>query len=149
MKSYFKNFIETIPEDIHSSTKSYLCRDIAIFEPEKYIFGDVICFDDYHFVLFFSNPPLAIIDGCKYQFKKGSLIVIQPGAIVSILPTKITKWCKYIAISIKKEFFHKIASQITDGEEFRFKRFENVYSKQLLDLIGNLQHELMNYGEYY
>ncbi|MGI6225121.1 MAG: helix-turn-helix domain-containing protein [Peptococcales bacterium] len=149
MDTYFGNFIEKIPQDIHSVTKSYICRYIAIFEPEEFIFGDVLCFEDYHFVLFFSNPPLATIDGCYYQFKKGSLIVIQPGSVVSILPTEKTKWIKYIAISVKKDFFEKVAFQIANEGEFKFKCIENFYSKQLLDLIGSFQLELMNYGESY
>jgi AraC family transcriptional regulator len=59
------------------------------------------------------------------------------------------KKIKYIAISVKEEFFQKIALQITGREEYKFKRIKNVYSKQLLDLIGNFQLELMNYGESY
>jgi len=42
-----------------------------------------------------------------------------------------------------------VADEIAGGEAFAFKRVQGRYSNQLLDLIGNFQLELMNYGEAY
>lgn len=55
MKAKFDYFAETIPPDMYSRTKSNICQHIAIFEPQEYAVGEVICVDDYHFILFFST----------------------------------------------------------------------------------------------
>ncbi len=147
MKQDFSYFIGTIPQDMYSRTKSNICQHIAIFEPEEYAVGEVICVDDYHFILFFSTAPITRINNSEYQFKKGSLVVVQPWEEVYGIPCEDREYGRYIHIAVKKDFFQKIAKEITDSEEFKFKRIQNTYSKQVLDLIGNFQRELMDNGE--
>ncbi|MGI6684949.1 MAG: AraC family transcriptional regulator [Bacillota bacterium] len=149
MKSHFGTFIENIPPDIHIETKSYISPYLAIFEPQKYVMGDRMCFEDYHFVIFLSNSPLAAINGSRCQFKKGNFIAIPPGTIVSVLSSENIKLGKYIAISVKKDFFERIASEAIGTSEYKIGNKEYAYSKDLFDLIGSFQRELMDYGESY
>ncbi len=150
MKQDFSYFIKTIPQDMFSRTKSYICKYMAIFEPEEYVLGEVICVDDYHFLLFFSESPVTKINNCAYQTKKGSLLVIQPWVEIYGVPNESRKkYDKYMHIAVEKNFFRRIAKEAAGGEEFEFKRIHNVYSKQLLDLIGNFQREMMDHGESY
>ena len=134
---------------MYSRTKASICEHIAIFEPEEFAIGKVLCFDDYHFVLFFSSGPVTVISDVEYAVKKGDMLVIQPWERVYGLEGETQKQGKYLNITVKKEFFQKICEEVAGGEAFRFKRIQSTYSKQLLDLIGNFQLELMNYGESY
>jgi len=148
MKLDFNYFIEFIPKDMLSRTKSYICKYMAIFEPEEYVLGEVISVDDYHFLLFFSEAPVTKINNCAYKPQKGSLLVIQPWEEVYGVPGDDKKrYDKYIHIAVEKSFFQRIAKEAAGGGEYEFKRIQNVYSKQLLDLIGNFQREMMDYGE--
>jgi len=70
MGSEFNYFIEVIPPDMYSRTKATICPHIAIFEPMEFALGKVICVDDYHFILFFSNAPVTIINNVEYHTKK-------------------------------------------------------------------------------
>jgi len=66
------------------------------------------------------------------------------------IPGKNEKYGKYLHIAIKKDFFLEIAKEVAEAakeREFRFKRVQGRYSNQLLDLIGEFQRELMNYGQ--
>ncbi|HHW00629.1 MAG TPA: helix-turn-helix transcriptional regulator [Clostridiaceae bacterium] len=148
MKLDFNYFIELIPRDMYSRTKSYICKYMAIFEPEEYVLGEAMCVDDYHFLLFFSDAPVTKINNCAYKPRKGSLLVIQPWEEIYGVPDDNKKrYDKYIHIAVEKNFFRRIAKEAAGGGEYEFKRIQNVYSKQLLDLIGNFQREMMDYGE--
>lgn len=149
VKSDFNYFVQTIPPDMYSRTKATICRHIAIFEPEEYAVGEVLCVDDYHFVLFFASAPVTRVGKIEYRVKKGDLLVIQPWEEVYGVPCDSRKHGKYLHIAVKKVFFQEVASEIAGGEEFAFHRIQGHYSNQLLDLIGNFQLELMNYGEAY
>lgn len=130
-------------------TKSHVCRHLAIFEPEEYTLGEVICVDDYHFLLFFSESPVTRVNGCEYKLEKDGLLVIQPWQEVYGIPFGNRKYGKYMHIAIRKEFFMKIAAEAACGDIFEFKQIQGVYSTQLLDLVGNFQREMMNHGETY
>ena len=149
MKSDFSYFVKTIPPEMYSRTKANICQHIAIFEPEEYVVGEVLCVDDYHFVLILANAPITRINNIEYHLKKGDMLVIQPWEEVYGVPGDSRKHGKYLNIAVKKDFFQKIAAEITGEEPFQFNRIQNCYSRQLLDLIGNFQRELMNYGESY
>lgn len=77
------------------------------------------------------------------------MLVIQPWEEVYGVPGDKREHGKYLHIAVKKEFFHKISSEIAGGEAFQFKSIQGNYSNLLLDLIGNFQLELMNYGDSY
>jgi AraC family transcriptional regulator len=145
----FSYFVEAIPKDMYLRTKSHICRYMAIFEPEEYALGKVICVDDFHFLLFFSESPTIRINGREYKFKKGGLLVIQPWQEVYGVPGDNRKYGKYLHIAVQKDFFVKIASEAAGGNAFEFKKNHGVYGTQLLDLVGNFQREMMNYGGSY
>jgi AraC family transcriptional regulator len=149
MGSEFSYFFDIIPPDMYSSTKAMICRHIAIYEPEDYALGQVICVDDYHFILFFTNAPVTIINNVEYHVKKGDMLVVQPWEKIYGVPCKVKEYSKYLHISVRKDFFQKISAEIAGGKAFAFKHVQGHYSSQLLDLIGNYQQELMNYGEAY
>jgi len=150
MKPDFNYFMQTIPQDMYSRTKSYICRYMAIFEPQEYVLGKTLRVDDYHFLLFFSEAPVTNINNRAYKPQKGSLLVIQPWEEIYGVPNDSRKkYEKYIHIAVEKSFFQRIAKAAAGGGKFEFKRIQNVYSKQLLDLIGNFQRELMDYDESY
>ena len=75
MKQNFDNFIKKIPDKIHSQTKSFISENIAIFKPEKFVTGQSMCMEDYHFIVLHSNPPKAIINDSIYSFKMQRLNV--------------------------------------------------------------------------
>ena len=149
IKLNFSYLIDTIPKDMYSKTKSYISRHIAIFEPEEYAVGEIICVDDYHFILFFSQAPVTRIGYKEYKVKKGDMLVVQPWEKVYGVPCGHKKFDKYMHIAVKKDFFQKVATEIAGGEAFEFKRVQNTYSRQLLDLIGSFQREFMDHGESY
>ena len=148
MEPDFNYFIKTIPQHMYSRTKSHICKHMAIFEPEEYVLGEVIHVDDYHFLLFFAESPVTKINNYAYKPQKGSLLVIQPWEEVYGVPNENRKkYDKYMHIAVEKNFFRRIAKEAASGEEYEFKRIQNIYSKQLLDLIGNFQREMMDHGE--
>jgi len=149
VKKDFSYFLETIPKDLYASTKSYICRHLAIFEPEDYALGETIRVDDYHFLLFFSDAPVTRVDGFECKMQKGGLLVIKPWQEVYGIPCENRKFGKYMHIAVKKDFFLRVAAEAAGGEPFAFKRMQGAYSEQLLDLIGNFQREMMNYAETY
>lgn len=148
MKLDFNYFVNIIPQDMYSRTKAHICKYMAIFEPEDFVLGEAISVDDYHFLLFFSEAPVTRINNCAYKPGKGSLLVIQPWEEVFGVPGDVKKsYEKYIHIAVEKSFFQRVAKAASGGGEYKFGRIHNVYSKQLLDLIGNYQREMMDYGE--
>jgi AraC-like DNA-binding protein len=149
MRAEFNYFLDIIPPDMYSRTKATICRYMAIFEPEEYALGEVLRVDDYHFVLFFSNAPVIRVNTVEYRVKKGDMLVIQPWEGIYGVPCKTKVYGKYLHIAVKKEFFREIAAEAAGGGSFAFKRIQGQYSGHLLDLIGEFQLEMMNYGESY
>lgn len=146
MKQNFRNFIKKIPDRIHSQTKTFMSENIAIFKPEKYVIGQSMCMEDYHFIIFHSKPPKAIINGNIYSFKKGSLISLEPGTSITVLVNEKNNTCKYISISAKKDFMDRLGLESFGVEKLKFEKFENQYSNYLLDAINSFEHEIFVYG---
>lgn len=149
MRTEFDYFFEIIPEDMYFRTKATICPYIAIFEPEEYALGEILRVDDYHFILFFGNAPIIKINDNEYRVKKGDMLVIQPWEGIYGVPSKTKEYGKYLHIAVKKDFFREIADETAGGEPFSFKRIQGHYSNHLLNLIGEFQSELMNYGNSY
>ncbi len=149
MKPDFNYFVKTIPPDMYSRTKATICQHIAIFEPEEYAVGEILCVDDYHFVLFFESAPITRVSNVEYRVKKGDMLVIQPWEEVYGIPCDDREHGRYLHIAVKKDFFRRVSTEIAAGKTFQLKHIQNHYSNQLLDLIGAFQHEMMNYGESY
>lgn len=145
----FSDFIDLIPANIHAQTKTFISKDLAIFKPEEYIIESKIRMEDYHFIIFYSTPPRAKIGDEEYQFKKGSLISLEPETEIKVYPQENSQLCQYISISVKKNFAEKIALEAFGSKKIKFARLENTYSRQLLDSISNFEFELSNFGDKY
>ena len=107
----FGEFVKRIPEIIHTRTKSFITDDIAIFKPDAYVVNRKLCIEDYHFIIFHSTPPPAKIDNKELQFKKGSLISLEPGTEMTVFGLDNDKPCQYISINVKKDFMQKVANE--------------------------------------
>ncbi|HHU91307.1 MAG TPA: helix-turn-helix transcriptional regulator [Clostridiaceae bacterium] len=143
----FGEFVKRIPEIIHNRTKSFITDDIAIFKPDAYVVNRKLCIEDYHFIIFHSTPPPAKIDNKELQFKKGSLISLEPGTEMTVFGLDNDKPCQYISINVKKDFMQKVANEALGKSDFRFSRCENSYSWQLLWAIKSFEYELSNYSQ--
>ena len=147
MKSRFDEFIETIPVNIHSNTKSYLSKNIAIFIPEEFLIERKMITEDYHFVIFYTTPPSMSIKDKEYKFKKGSFICLEPGIEIKVDQLDSVGSVNFISICVKTDFFEKIAHEVIDKEKIIFKKTNNAYSHQLLDLIEVLVKELIEFSD--
>jgi AraC family transcriptional regulator len=150
MSGHFDHFIHNISQDIHSRTKTYTSTNLAIFERESYVFGQKVCFDDYHFILFYSTPPRAKMGQKQYQFRKGTLVCFEPGSDLMVLPAHDREYPpQYLDITVKKEFFQQVASEVSRRNEINFKRIETNFSYRLVEAIANFKNEMLMYGESY
>lgn len=145
----FNDLINSIPANIHSQTKTFISGDVAVFKPEKYIVESKIRMNDYHFIIFHSTPPLAMIGDKEFQFKKGSLVSLEPGTEITVYPHEKNQLCQYVSVSVKKKFADRIAFEAFGRDRITFDNFENTYSRQLLESINNLEFELTNFGNKY
>jgi AraC family transcriptional regulator len=149
MGTEFNYFHDIIPQDVYSRTKASICRYIAVFEPKEFTLGKVLYADDYHFILYLGNPPVTRINDVEYRVKKGDMLAVKPWDRVYGVPGNDEEYGKYLHIAVKREFFTEIAAEMAGKEAFEFKRVHGRFSSRLLDLIGELQLEIMNYGEAY
>lgn len=148
MSGRFGHFINGISQDIHSRTKTYLSTNLAVFEPDSYIFGPGMCFEDYHFILNYSAPPLVEIGKNQYQFKKGSLVCCEPGTALTILPTGNRESpSKYLDITVKKEFLEQVSSEVSRTNKINLQRIEAAFSYRLVEAIAGFKNEILMYGE--
>jgi AraC-like DNA-binding protein len=149
MGTEFDYFRTIIPPDMYLRAKATICRYIAIFESEEYALGKVMSTDDYHFILFFGSAPVVRVHDVEYRLKKGDMLAVKPWEGLYGVPCKAKEYGKYLHIAVKKDFFESIATEAAGGKASVFKRSQGRYSNQLLDLVGNFQQEMMNYGESY
>lgn len=147
MKDNLDKFIKNIPKNIHSNTRTYISKNIAVFIPEEFVIERKVKMLDYHFVIFHTTPPPVIIDDKVLQYKKGSFVCIEPGIELTVNPLESVGTVKFISISINKDFFENIASDIVDMKNIKFMDRDNAYSNQLLSLIEMLIKEIIAYGE--
>jgi len=149
LKLSFNDLINRIPANIHARTKTLISGDIAVFKPEKYVIESKIRMNDYHFIIFHSTPPMAKIGDREFQFKKGSLVSLEPGTEITVYPHEKNQQCQYMSISAKKNFVERIAFEAFGRDKIKFDKLENTYSKQLLESINNFEFELTNFGDKY
>lgn len=149
MSQYFSDFIENIPQKIHLNTKAFVSEQLAIFEPEKFVTGQKICLNDYHFNIFYTTPPIVKVGNKEYQFTKGSLTFMEPGMEISVLSPNSESLGKYVSICVNKDFFKKVTLEALGKEKVNLKKIESAYSGQLLELIRNFKCELMNFAGRY
>lgn len=145
-KINFDKFIESIPKNIHTNTKTYIGNNVAVFIPEEFVVDKETKIDEYHFVLFQSTPPIIEISNIEYQFDKGSFIAIEPNNSITVKAIHSVGTVKYISISIEENFFNNIALNILKNNKVKFSYKKNAYSHQLLDLIEMFIKEIVKYG---
>ncbi len=143
------NDFKKIPHNIYARTKSFISEHIAILQPEEYVSGLKVINEDYHFIILQSTCPLFRVGKKEYQFKKGTLMAIQPDTELATLPSSSTLPGKYISITIRKDFFDKTILTIIEKEKADFIKIENTYSWNLIDTVEKLKQEINNYGEKY
>ena len=56
---------------------------------------------------------------------------------------------KYLDITVKKEFFEQVSSEVSQTNKINFKRIENVFSYRLVEAIASFKNEMLMYGESY
>lgn len=149
MKEPFDGFVENIPQHIHTMTKTYISEHMAVFEPKSYVMDRPMQCEDYQFVIFYATPPPALINNKWYQLKKGSIIGLEIGDQLIVLPTTEIPPERYTTIIINKNFFRKVVSEVTGKKEVQFKRLSSPYSDRLLEFIENYKYEMKNFGNNY
>lgn len=143
MKSRFDDFIEKIPNNIHNNTRTFIGRNMAVFIPDTYVINKSLTNDDYHFVIFHTTPPLAIINNKEYQLKSGTLLCMSPETEIIVKPTKTKIQPKYVAISIKKDFLEEIFLKIAGNKNMKPVIYDNHYSYKTLDILEFFMQEFI------
>ena len=149
MRPYLNSILEKVPGNIRLASPEYISEHVAVFEPKEYINGQKVSLDHYHFVIFHSTPPLLKIGTREYQFRKGSLMSLEPEMDLTVVPFDGRIMGEYSAISVSKDFFQEIAAQALDKSKIEFKRIENCCNPHLLQIVGSFKQELLNYGNKY
>lgn len=149
MQSDFRAMLNIVPSEVRLASQEFFSEYIDVFEPTAYVIGQKLHFDHYHFIIFYSHPPLLKIDGEEYQFCKGSLISFVPGMNLTVLPCNPEITAKYLSISINKEFFEAIASDTLGTGKIEIRGVEHSYSSQLLDFVRSFKVEILRYGHDY
>lgn len=143
MKSRFDNFIDKIPKNVHNNTRTFIGNNVAVFIPDTYIINKGMVNEDYHFVIFHSTPPLAIIDDKEYQLRTGTLLCMSPGTEIIVKSTKTKHKPRYVAISVKKDFMEEIFLKIAGNRKMKPVIYDNHYSYKTLDLIEFFMQEFI------
>lgn len=146
LKESFREFIRQIPKDDYSRCKAFISRNIAVFEPDCYIFNKKLCMEDYQFILHFTAPPPVKVGEKEYEFKKGCLTIIGSETELTVLSGNNNSRPRYISVCIKKSFLENIALEMTGKAEVKLKKIDNAYSQQLLDFIKGYEYELLKFG---
>lgn len=146
MNQYFDDLKEVIPEDIYTRTKTFMAKEIVIFQPEEFVPELKITTNDYNFIMFHSNPPLSKIGTKEYQFNKGNLIVLEPDVDFSNLSKSNKLPGKYTSITIKKKYLRSFALEALGKDNLKLK-IQNSYSSNLLETVEKFKFEITNFGE--
>ncbi len=143
----FNYFVEKIPQNIYARTRAIFSKNVAIFVPDSYVMGIKMQVEEYHFVICFETPPLASINGCEYQFKKGSLICLAPGDDILVHPAAKPEQAQYMSICVLPVFMDGIFRELGGVEKLEFSTLDNRYSYFLLEALDALIHETIQYGQ--
>lgn len=147
MESRFDDFIKKIPSNIHNNTRTFIGENIALFIPDTYVFGKPMVNKDYHFVIFHTTPPSAIIDNREYLLKSGTLLCMSPGTEITVKSNRSKSQAKYLAISVKEDFLKSTIYKLGGNKNLKSIIFDNQYSYKALDLLELFMQEFI-YTEY-
>lgn len=143
MKSRFDGFIEKIPKNIHNNTRTFIGKNIAVFIPDTYVINKPMVNEDYHFVIFHTTPPIAIINNKEYQLKSGTLLCMSPETEIIVKSMGNKSQPKYVAININKGFLEHILDNIGGSNKIRPVIYDNQYSYKTLDLLEFFMQEFI------
>lgn len=146
MNKKFDYFVEKIPINIHTNTKTIISDHIAIFIPNQFVIDQPLKVEEYHFVICFTTPPPVTINDERNQYKKGCLISMSPGDEILVHPAESSSSVKYITVCVNKEFMQDIYRKSGGIDGLSFRRMDNTYSSQLLEAIDALINETLNFG---
>ncbi len=146
MHSYLNSILEAVPDEIRNTTEKFISENVSIFEPKEFVFDKTIHLDHYHFIILFTEPPLLRQGNTEIQLQKRRILAFEPGMELTVVPFESEVKPDYMAISINKDFFEKIALEVTGNKKIEMNRVGAVYSCQLLDLIRNFKLEIDNHG---
>lgn len=146
MQKNFDYFVQKIPANIHDNTRSIFTEHLALFIPEKFVMDKPMYVEEYHFVICFTTPPLAIIRGAEYQFARGSLICLAPGDDILVHAPDQPLSVKYMTICVNPQFMQNVHVQTGGKDVLRFASFDSRFSYLLLEALEALIHEVVTYG---
>lgn len=143
----FNYFVEKIPQNIYDRTRAVFSKNVAIFVPDSYVVDIKMEIEEYHFVICFGTPPLATVNGCEYQFKKGSLICLTPGDSILVHSAAKSEQAQYMSICVLPAFMEGIFRELGGVGKLEFGTLDNRYSYFLLEALDALIHEATHYGQ--
>lgn len=143
MTSRFDDFIKKIPKNIHNNTKTFIGKNIAVFIPDNYVIEKGMVNMDYHFVIFHTTPPLAIINNREYQIKTGTLLCMSPGTEIIVKSIRNKSQAKYVAININRDFFENIITKIGGSKKIKSVIHDKHYNYKILDLLEFFMQEFI------
>lgn len=143
----FDYFVEKIPPNIYDQTRAIVSKNVAIFVPDSYVVGIKMEVEEYHFIICFETPPLATINGCEYQFKKGSLICLAPGDDILVHSAGKQEPAQYMSICVLPAFMEGVFLELGGVGKLEFGTYDKRYSYFLLEALDALIHEHTHYGQ--
>lgn len=143
----FDYFVEKIPPSIYCKGQAIFSEHVAVFLPDSYVVDCKMEVEEYHFVIFFETPPLVTINGCQYQFKKGSLLCLAPGDDILVHPGDRQAPARYMTVCVLPDFMAGIYLALGGTEKLAFDAFDNKYSYFLLEALDALIHEVVHHGD--
>lgn len=143
MKSRFDDFIEKIPKNLHSRTRTFIGKNVAVFIPDTYVIEKGIIHGDYHFVIFHTTPPPATINKKEYKLKSGTLLCMSPGTEITVRATRNKLEAKYVAISVKQDFLEEILIKIVGNKKMKSVIYDTHYSYKTLDILEFFMQEFI------
>lgn len=147
MINRFCDFIKKIPKDIHSNTRTFIGKNIAVFIPDTYVFNKCMVNKDYHFVIFHTTPPYTIINNERYQLKSSTLLCLSPGTEITVKSKRSKAPANYVAININSDYFESIISKIGGNKNIKPVIYDCQYSYKILNLLEFFMQEFI-YSSY-
>lgn len=114
-------------------------NNFAIYKPNAYSSGIEMRSEDYHLVLPSSKPPNSSINDQLLTFESGNIVVFNPGDIIMVEKGSPTK--PYLSVLLKQELVDRVAQEMDFSKGVRFNNIQNIYPKELLQIIKRFEME--------
>ncbi|MFZ7102919.1 MAG: helix-turn-helix domain-containing protein [Peptococcaceae bacterium] len=143
MGAAFKQLTDQVAAE-HADAKIVATKKVLLLKPDFYIINEITENTDYHFVTPTSTPPPTWLGKREYQFRKGRLVVFEPG--VSILTKINVPTREYRNLGFNREFFEETAWEATGKRTVKFREREFVPNPHLLQIIARFEDEVVNFA---